>query len=103
MSKTLEINCRVYGVLLCCYPGEFRRRFGEEMRSVFEQLLVDEWNTSRLRGLIRVWSGIAWDLLTVAIPLHLRSRTVLAGALSLLTTSVLFLLLSSTFASHCRK
>lgn len=103
MSKALQMNCRLYGALLCCYPGEFRRRFGDEMRAIFEQLIVDEWNASRLRGLVRVWSGIAWDLLTVAVPLQLRSRTVLAGVLSLVTTSALFLLLSATFASHCRK
>jgi hypothetical protein len=38
-----------------------------------------------------LWRSALWELLTVAVPLRLASNAVMAGAISFLASSVLFL------------
>jgi len=41
-----------------------------------------------------IWGSVLWELLTVALPARLASNAVMAGALSFLASSALFLVFS---------
>lgn len=52
----------VYRWLLCLYPAEFRREFGEEMAGVLERVSVDAARAGRMRRIrlaIRETAGLA--------------------------------------------
>jgi hypothetical protein len=83
----------VYEALLIFYPPDVRRRFGAEMAEVFEALMHDAVIEHGLRGTVSLWRSALWELLTVALPLRLASNAVMAGAISLLVSSALFLVL----------
>jgi Ca2+-binding EF-hand superfamily protein len=48
--------CRLYRVLLCAYPADFRRRYGGEMAQVFGDRCRGIARTQGLRGLL--WFGM---------------------------------------------
>ncbi len=90
MERIIRVSCRLYGHLLIFYPGEFRRRFAAEMTQLFEEML----RHAAQRGPIAIISlGLSalWELLSVAAPLRLQNASVIAGALSLIASSILFL------------
>jgi hypothetical protein len=90
MEKIIPASCRVYGRLLIFYPGEFRRRFGAEMTQLFEELLRDAAQRGPI-AIISLWRSALWELLSVAAPLRLQNAAVIAGALSFVASSLLFL------------
>ena len=83
----------VYEALLIFYPRALRHKFGAEMAEVFEALMRDAVIGHGLAGTIPLWRSVLWELLTVALPMRLASNAVIAGAISLLVSSALFLVL----------
>ncbi len=83
----------VYAGLLVFYPRDLRYKFGAEMADVFEALMRDAIVERGTAGTISLWRSALWELLTVAVPLRLASSAVMAGAISFLASSVLFLVL----------
>jgi hypothetical protein len=81
----------VYAGLLIFYPCDVRQKFGAEMADVFEALMRDAIVERGPAGTISLWRSALWELLTVAVPLRLASNTVIAGAISLLASALLFL------------
>ena len=80
-----------YAGLLIVYPRDLRRRFGSEMVEVFEDATHEALTRSGPRGIAMIWRSALWELLTVAAPSRLASNAVMAGALSFLASSALFL------------
>lgn len=80
-----------YSGLLFVYPRDLRRRFGSEMVEVFEDLSREAMTRSGPSGIAAIWRSALWELLSVAAPSRLASNTLMAGALSLLASSALFL------------
>jgi hypothetical protein len=80
-----------YSGLLIVYPRDLRRRFGSEMAEVFEELMREAMARSGPRGMAIIWRSALWELLSVAAPSWLASNAIIAGALSFLASSALFL------------
>jgi len=95
-NRSFRVSRMVYSGLLTLYPPDLRRRFGAEMEEVFEELLRAAAQ-SGANSVAAVWSRALWELLAVALPQRLASETVMAGAISFLTASGLFLAFFSTF------
>jgi hypothetical protein len=70
---------------------EFRQRFGVEMTQVFADQMWGEWQRHGFVGMVRVGFTAAWEVVSVAAPLQLRNSVVIAAALSLVSSSALFL------------
>jgi hypothetical protein len=95
-NRSLRVSRVLYSGLLILYPRDLRRRFGAEMEEVFEESLC----AAAERGspsVAAVWSCALWELLTVALLQRLASETVMAGAISFLAASGLFLTFFSIF------
>lgn len=93
MPAAIRVSCFAYRVLLISYPGEFRERFGREMAEMFADQLLEEWQQ-------RGWVGSIWvaltafrEIVTVALPLQLKNSVVIAGLVSFVSSSLLFLAL----------
>jgi hypothetical protein len=91
MRPAPRVSCFVYGLLLRLYPGEFRRRFGAEMRQVFAEQMHGEQHRRGFRGTLFVWQTAAWEIISAAVPLQLRSSIMIAVALSFVLSSILCL------------
>jgi hypothetical protein len=103
MTEALRKSCLLYNVLLFAYPRDFRQRFGSEMLTTFSEQMCSEWKRSGLVGIFQVWRSALWELLSVAVPLQLRSSIVVAMALSCLWSSALFLALFRAVSPTCGK
>ena len=90
-SALVRLQRGLYTRLLIFYPPGLRDKFGAEMAEVFEAVLHDAVVEGGLGGIVSPWRCALWELLTVAAPLRLASNTVMAGAVSLLASSVLVL------------
>lgn len=90
MKKVIRASCLVYDHLLVFYPSEFRRRFGGEMAQLFEELMCDAAQRGPI-AIVSLWRSALSELLSVAVPLRLQNAAVIAGALSLVASSLLFL------------
>ena len=70
--------CRLYRVLLCAYPPDFRRRYGGEMAQVFGDRCRDIAQTQGLRGLL--WFAVRsvpdWLITTIRERMASTSETV---------------------------
>jgi len=100
----IEASCRVYRIILLAYPARLRQEFGLDMLAVFEEQLQDA-SREGLRKMIRVWTRAVWETVRVAAPAHLAPGSYGIAVLSLLSSSVLFLLLfwAGGFGRHCVK
>ncbi|MGA8489538.1 MAG: hypothetical protein WB711_03890 [Terriglobales bacterium] len=81
----------VYSGLLIVYPRELRHKFGAEMVEVFEAMMRHTIVERGPTGTISLWGSALWELLAVAVPSRLASNASMAGAISFLASSVLFL------------
>jgi hypothetical protein len=90
-SEVVQFSRMIYFRLLVFYPRDLRARFGSEMTDVFEALLRDAAFRDGFAGVVTMWRWALWELLTVASASRLESRTLMAGGLSFLTSSALFL------------
>jgi hypothetical protein len=93
MQAAIRASCFAYRVLLISYPGEFRERFGREMAEMFADQLSEEWEQRGLAGSMRVALTAFREIVAVALPLQLRNSVVIAGIVSFVSSSVLFLAL----------
>jgi Ca2+-binding EF-hand superfamily protein len=72
--------CRLYSVLLCAYPSDFRQRYGREMAQVFGDRCRSVAETQGLRGLL--WFGMRSlaDWLTTTVHERIASTVEIGGA-----------------------
>jgi hypothetical protein len=91
MSKVIGLSCFAYQCLLMFYPKDLRRRFGAEMADVFRDMLQEAVSRRGPLGAASHCGLALWEVLTVALPPRLQSSALMAGTLSLLVSSVLFL------------
>jgi hypothetical protein len=103
MTHTLRGSRSLYSVLLFAYPSDFRRHFGSEMKDAFTHQIASEWKRHGVTGGLAVWRLALWELFSVAIPLQLQNRFVVATGLSLLGSFSLFALMAHAVAPHCNK
>jgi hypothetical protein len=89
--RVVRASRLLYTGLIVLYPREVRHRFGVEMADVFEDLMREAAAQRGLRGIFLPWGSVLRELLTVALPLRLASNSVIAGAISFLAASALFL------------
>ncbi len=96
MPRSVQLSRFVYERLLLFYPRDLRRRFGLEMAEVFEDLMREAAIRRGLAGVASQWGSALWELLSVAAPSRLENNTLMAGAISFLASSALFLAFFST-------
>jgi capsular polysaccharide biosynthesis protein len=58
---------RLYGALLVLYPKAFRRRYSEEMRRDFRELLREGLEEGGATELVRVWAQVLSDLVLTVL------------------------------------
>jgi capsular polysaccharide biosynthesis protein len=63
----LAASARLYSALLVLYPKAFRRRYSEEMRRDFSELLREGLEEGGAKELVRVWVGAFWDLVLTVL------------------------------------
>jgi len=66
----LRLSVRLYGGFTRLYPSEFRRRYGRDMTTTFQQWATDEWQRRRWLGLFAVWFRAIVDLVRSAAAEH---------------------------------
>lgn len=64
--RCLRVSTWAYRSLLAVYPESFRRRFGDEMAWVFDELAMDAWRRRGVVGLMITWCRTLGDLLRTA-------------------------------------
>jgi hypothetical protein len=87
MPKIIRYLPVIYRALLWLYPDELRHAYGDDMASVFEQLLLTEWTNRGARGVVAIGLRATGELFTVAIPGQLMSDWMISACLSLVITS----------------
>lgn len=92
MTTLIDASSRVYRVILLAYPSRLRNEFGSDMLSVFEQQLLDA-RRDGLTKVLRVWARVLSEIVHVAAPAHVPPASCCIAALSLMTSSALFVLL----------
>jgi hypothetical protein len=75
-------SVRLYAGLLWLYPGEFRRRYAEEMVRLFADQLRDARASDRSGGTRAIWIRSLIDLVANAIGEHLRKDRTMAQSLA---------------------
>jgi hypothetical protein len=73
---------RVYAGLLLLYPGEFRRRYADEMVRLFGDQLRDARASRRPGGTAAMWFRTVVDLVSSAVGEHIRRDRTLAQSLA---------------------
>ena len=101
MTSAVRVSCGVYRLLLFTYPSDFRQRFGNEMVTTFSDLMRDEWKCSGLQGVVRVWRLALAEVFSVAVPLQLRSSSVVATSLAMLSSTALFIAIFYAMTHVC--
>jgi hypothetical protein len=91
MKKIIRLSSLIYRRLLIFYPGEFRGKYGSEMADVFGDMLGDAIRRGGAAEIVSLWSSALWELFSIAVPLRLQNTVVIAGALSFVASSALFL------------
>jgi hypothetical protein len=72
MECTLRVSCWLFRILLLLYRSDLRHEFGQEMTEVFRQEIVDAYREAGWRGYLAVCARTGVEILTVAMPSHLR-------------------------------
>jgi hypothetical protein len=103
MSNAMRLGCSAYGLLLLLYPQDLRSRYSGEMKLVFREQLQGELMRRGASGAARVALLAVWEVVSVAAPLQLRNPTVIAAALSIVTSSILVLTFFRAVSPGCGK
>jgi len=101
MTSAVRVSCGLYKMVLLTYPRDFRLRFGSEMATTFSDQICAEWKHNGLPGVARVWRSAVGEVLSVAVPLRLRSPIVIATSLSLLLSTALFMTVFHAMTHVC--
>jgi serine/threonine protein phosphatase PrpC len=56
-----SFSCRLYGLLLRCYPAQFRRMYAREMTRTFRDSYREAMQHGR-SGVLRLWGVVLYDL-----------------------------------------
>jgi hypothetical protein len=96
MPMIIRLSCNLYGRMLIFYPRDLRRRFGSEMVEVFADQLSAVVLEQGSIGMLSLWGTALWELLSVAAPARLQSTTLIAGTVSFLASSAMFLAILGT-------
>lgn len=91
MANAIRLNGSLYRVLLFAYPRDFRLRFETEMATTFLEQVRSGNDCDGFLGIARVWLVAVVELFSVAVPLQLRSRILIAMFLSFLWSFALFI------------
>lgn len=67
----LHLSVGIYSCLLIIYPVSFRREFGEEMITMFEDMAKDAMRVRGVWGLVGVWYTVLSELWSTAREQHL--------------------------------
>ena len=94
---------RVYQFILYAYPSRLRTEFGSDMMSLFEQQLIDARREGGFWQVCRVWAWALWESSEAFASMAVAYGSI--GALSILSSSALFLLFFwvAGFANRCVK
>jgi hypothetical protein len=103
MSKAVNSSRQLYSVLVKLYPERLQRSFATEMLDVFEEQLAEAWAKEGVFGLVQVWSRVIAEIIQGPAPLRLLQTLTSVPAISLMSSSVLFLLFfwAGGFARTC--
>lgn len=93
MPNIARLSSLVYRRLLIFYPYEFRSKFGTEMVEVFEEAMRDVVLQRGSAGAVFLWVSALWELISTSAPFWLQDPTLMAGTLSLVASTALFLAL----------
>jgi hypothetical protein len=91
VSTVVKQSREVYRLFIKLYPDTLQQQFAAEMLDVFEAQTADAWAEKGVSGLARVWCCVMAELLCGPVTLGIL-RTVSVPAVSLLSSSALFLL-----------
>jgi hypothetical protein len=97
MTPVIAASLRIYGALIRLYPADLQRRYGPEMRDVFEEQLVQSCTREGLTGLVRVWLWVVAEVLRSPVPFRLIQGLVSVPIISVITSSFLFLIFYRVF------
>ncbi|MFC5860731.1 alpha/beta fold hydrolase [Acidicapsa dinghuensis] len=86
MNRAYRAHCYLFDCLLTLQSDELFARYGEEMRSVFEDELSDAWQQGTV-AIIRVWLEILAETITLIMPRYV-ARVRLLFAASALATAI---------------
>ncbi len=67
MNYVLRSSSQIYRRVLCLYPRNLRRDFGEDMLDVFTESLTDAWRTRDASGVIHAWRLALWELVPILV------------------------------------
>ena len=88
--RLLRLIWNAYSLSSWLYPADLRKMHGDEMRDAFRCQTLDAYEKGSFE-LLRVLGCAAVELFTCALPLRAQSPAAIAGAASLLVTSMAFL------------
>ncbi len=97
MSKAIDASVRLYDALTLVYPADLQRRYGSEMREVFRAQLTEAWAREGVWGFIRVWFCVIAEVLKGPAPSRLIQTFVSIPVVSVLSSSLWFLLFYRVF------
>ena len=84
----VNFSLRLHSILVVVYPVEFRRRFGQEMNTVFREQMLAAHKTGEILETLLIWKYALQDVLVVGLPLRLTESSTMAAILSASVTPV---------------
>ena len=57
-----SFSCQLYGLLLRCYPAQFRRMYAREMMRTFRDSYREAMQQHGRSGMLRLWGVVLYDL-----------------------------------------
>ena len=93
MSR-VNFSLKLHSILVVVYPVEFRRRFGQEMNTVFREQMLAASKTGELLETLLIWKYALRDVLVVGSPLRLTDSSTMAAILSASITPFVFISLA---------
>jgi hypothetical protein len=97
MRKAIDASIRLYDVIIFLHPADLQRRYGSEMREVFQAQLTDTWTREGAWGFIRIWFWVMAETLRGPAPSRLIQALVSIPIVSVLSSSLWFLLFYRVF------
>ena len=90
----VSFSLRVHALLLAIYPGDFRRRYGWEMNSIFHNQMLSATQAGEWSEALLIWRYALQDCLFVGLPLRLADSLSIAALLAASITPLVFISLT---------
>ena len=87
----VNFSMRMHALLVAVYPVEFRRRFGQEMNTVFREQMLAARKTGEWLEALLIWKYALRDAIIVGLPLRLTDSLTIASILSASITPLIFI------------